>query len=127
MISNDGSVGEVKRNRGKQVEKGRSQLKKYTENVWRGHEDIKLKVGDSLPSGNFNYESGYYIYNVSYSYISDGMIGYDYTIEINRDKVAQYAATAVFLVSVVGLGIAITAIGVSTGGTAPVGVIAMLM
>ena len=82
LISKEGFVWDVKRDRPGHILAGIKQVKKYTENTWRGHAGVKLHVGqDEGQSGYFNHKSGLITYEVEYRYKEKGVIVYDYRVK----------------------------------------------
>ena len=72
----------MKRDRPGHILAGIKQVKKYTENTWRGHAGVKLHVGqDEGQSGYFNHKSGLITYEVEYRYKEKGVIVYDYRVK----------------------------------------------
>ena len=79
LISNDGYVWDVKRDKPRQIKSGKKQVKKYVDNIWRNN-NIKLYVGDDRIVGDsFLYHSENSTFYVSYRNAGDGVIAYDYT------------------------------------------------
>ena len=93
LISPDGQVWDVKRDKPRHIKAGKKQVQKYVDNVWKRHPDIPLSVGGSeIMSGTFNYKSGLTTYRVTYKYVGDGVIAYDYAIvDFDYQTVAQAA------------------------------------
>lgn len=104
LISPSGEVWEIKRNKSWQIERGKKQIKRYLEGTWKNNPEQDLKEGGYLPGGSFVYKSGAFEYDVSYHYVGDGVIAYDYTTKPDWDKVAQEALA----VSVLGIMIFLT-------------------
>ena len=81
LISSKGQVWDVKRDKPKQIEAGKKQVKKYVENTWAKSPDTPLIVGgNKIQSDLFYYKSGLITYKVNYRYAGDGVIAYDYSI-----------------------------------------------
>ena len=117
LISDDGQVWEVKRDKPRQIERGKSQVKKYSENIWKNSPNTELSIGGHIESGEFDYESGHIIYHVKYRYAGDGVIAYDYTMELDQKKVRQTVTAALGVLGVIGLGYLVAQTG---GALAPV-------
>ena len=81
LISFDGQVWDVKRDKPSQIEAGKKQVTHYVENIWAQFPDTELKVGgDQGFSGFFYHKSGLITYKVSYRYAGGGVIAYDYRV-----------------------------------------------
>ena len=81
LISPDGQVWDVKRDKPKQIEAGINQVQKYVANTWKNSPNTKLSVGDNIvPTTSFNYKSGLITYKVQYRSVGNGVIAYDYWI-----------------------------------------------
>ncbi len=78
LISKQGSVWEVKRDKPKQIEKGEKQLKKYVDNKWKENTAMKLSVGGYIKSESFVEKIGADTYYIRYRYAGNGVIAYDY-------------------------------------------------
>ena len=91
LISSNGSVWDVKRDKMKQIENGVKQVKKYTENTWKNYPDVDLHVGGYISSGSFVKTLNVDTYYISYYYAGDGVIAYDYEKVTDWEMVGQYA------------------------------------
>ena len=81
LISPDGQVWDVKRDKPRQIKAGKKQVAKYVENTWARSPDTPLSVGgNEIESGFFYYESGLTTYKVTYRCAGDGVIAYDYRV-----------------------------------------------
>ena len=81
LISQDGQVWDVKRNKPRQIKAGQNQVEKYASNIWLRSPDTPLSVGSNeITVGYFYYKSGLVTYKVQYWYAGDGVIAYDYAV-----------------------------------------------
>jgi len=81
LISWDGQVWDVKRDKPRQIKAGKRQVEKYVENTWARSPDTPLIVGgNEIESGYFYHKSGLTTYKVAYRYAGDGVIAYDYRV-----------------------------------------------
>ncbi|MBO7148589.1 MAG: hypothetical protein J6V93_01910, partial [Clostridia bacterium] len=96
LMNASGYIWEVKPNNERNIKKGRKQLEKYVSGKWSFNEATKLSYGYELPSGSFFYSpNSMTSYIVTYHYLDNGLIVYDYKENINWDLVEQGAkATA---------------------------------
>ena len=80
LISLDGQVWDVKRDKPRHIEAGKRQVKNYVANTWQNApEGVTLKVGgDLIESGSFYHQSGQTTYKVTYRNAGNGVIAYDY-------------------------------------------------
>ena len=79
MISSDGQVWDVKRNKPRQISAGEKQVSQYVTGTWRDHFGVPLDVGGpEIEARYFYYKSGYTTYKVQYEYAGNGVITYDY-------------------------------------------------
>ena len=113
LISDSGSVWEVKPDNPRAVKAGKKQVQKYANNKWKRHPDIDLQVGDQLDDMKFDYVSGCTTYHVSCKYKGDGVIAYTYEAEENWEKVGQKAVSAIGAVVLLGITL------LSEGATTP--------
>jgi len=81
LISPDGQVWDVKRDKPWHIRAGETQVKKYVANTWqKAPAGVTLKVGgDLIKRGSFYYQSGQTTYKVTYRNAGNGVIAYDYT------------------------------------------------
>lgn len=101
LISEDGRVWEIKRDKVNQIEKGKKQVKKNVANEWKKKKSTKLKVGNEIESDSFWYENGDKKYYISYRYAGDGVIAYDYSEYIDWERIGlKVGAAALFAVTV---------------------------
>ncbi len=91
LISNDGAVWDVKRDKPNQIAKGVTQVQKYVANEWKDHSDTDLYVGGEIAPGSFVQNINIDAYYISYRYAGDGVIAYDYYKITNWDTVKAYA------------------------------------
>ena len=97
LISSDGQVWDVKRDKPRQIKAGKKQVAKYAENIWAKSPDTPLSVGgNEIESGSFYHKSGLTTYKVTYRYAGDGVIAYDYSVS---DFDYQTLANTVLVVS----------------------------
>lgn len=95
LISSDGQVWDVKRDKPNHIEDGITQVQKYVANTWKNSPNTKLSVGDDIvPTTSFNYKSGLITYKVQYRSVGNGVIAYDYWI---TDFDTQTATQMVFI------------------------------
>jgi RHS repeat-associated protein len=81
LISPDGQVWDVKRDKPRQINAGKTQVENYVKNTWARSPDTLLSVGgNEIESGGFYYKSGLTTYKVTYRYAGDGVIAYDYRV-----------------------------------------------
>ena len=81
LISSDGQVWDVKRDKPRQISNGEKQVKKYVENTWARFPDTPLRVGgNEIESDSFYYKSGLTTYRVTYRNAGNGVIAYDYWV-----------------------------------------------
>ena len=95
LISDDGEVWEVKRDKPRQIRKGIRQVNKYVDNEWKQYPNRRLSVGEHLPSkslGLFTSKTGD-TYSVWYRYAENGVIAYDYK-KVSGDAAKQFAVNA---------------------------------
>jgi RHS repeat-associated protein len=111
LISSDGRIWDVKRDKNNQIKKGKAQVLKYTQNTWKRYPNRKLKVGGYIESGRFVVKLNIDTYYVSFRYAGEGIIAYDYEKKTDWEEVADIA-TGVVIVGGVAL------IIYATGGTA---------
>jgi len=98
LISSDGQVWDVKRDKPRQIKAGKKQVQKYVENTWARSPDTPLSVGgNEIESGYFYHKSGLTTYKVTYRYAGDGVIAYDYRVS---EFDYQTLATTVLVVGV---------------------------
>ena len=98
IISTDGRVWEIKRDRKNQIKRGRTQVNKYINGIWRNHREVFLREGDYIPSGQFQYKSGDTTYYVKYEYKGNGIVAYDYDTKTDWESVSE-KTLAVFFVA----------------------------
>ena len=91
LISNEGSVWDVKRDKPRQIAAGVRQVQKYTNNTWKNRPDVDLFVGGEIASGEFSTQINIDMYYVTYRYAGNGVIAYDYYKVCNFDTVKSYA------------------------------------
>ena len=99
LISGDGQVWDVKRDKPKQIAAGKEQVKNYVSNIWEKNPDpdnISLSVGgNEIEADMFTYQSGLTTYRVWYRYAGDGVIAYDYDIvKVDYQTIAISALSA---------------------------------
>ena len=98
LISSDGQVWDVKRDKPRQIKAGKKQVQKYVENTWARSPDTPLSVGgNEIESGYFYHKSGLTTYKVTYRHAGDGVIAYDYRVS---EFDYQTLATTVLVVGV---------------------------
>ena len=104
LISSDGQVWDVKRDKPRQIDAGKKQVERYAENTWARYPDTKLSVGrNEIESGFFYYKSGLTTYKVTYRYAGDGVIAYDYRVTEFDYQTLATAALAVGVVATIGI------------------------
>ena len=104
LISDDGYVWDVKRNKPRQISAGKRQVEKYVNNTWYRHEDIKLEVGkNEIEPGFFYHKNGLTTYKVSYWFAGDGVIAYDY--RASEFDYQTLASTALVVTAAIALGV----------------------
>ena len=97
LISDDGEVWEIKRDRRWQIRRGEKQLQNYVQNTWANNPGKRLSIGGYIQGRSFYYCSLGITYLVTYSYVGNGIIAYDYHItDVNLDML--------FLVTCMGAG-----------------------
>ena len=89
LISPNGEVWEVKRDKPRQIERGKTQLEKYVNNTWAKHPEVDLSVGGVIKGGQFPYKSGETTYYVTYRYAGNGVIAYDYRAQTDWNSVVN--------------------------------------
>ena len=96
LISRDGQVWDVKRDKPSQIAAGVKQVLQYTQNEWRKFKDknIDLKVGGYIDPDSFVVTLNIDTYYVSYQYAGGGVIAYDYYKVTDWETVKSYATTA---------------------------------
>lgn len=97
IISMDGQIWEIKRDKARQIERGRRQINKYINGTWRNHKDVVLREGDFIPSGQFQFRSGDTTYYVKYEYKGNGIIAYDYDTKTDWERVAEKTLAVIFV------------------------------
>ena len=97
LISWDGKVWDVKRDKPGQIEAGKDQVKNYVNNTWAQFPDIPLSIGgNEIEERLFYYRSGLTTYKVTYRYAGYGVIAYDYKVsEFDYQTLAKCAAVVV--------------------------------
>ena len=106
LISSDGQVWDVKRDRPWHIEAGEKQVQKYAANTWKNFPNVPLKPGGDMIAGDsFYYQSGQTTYKVSYRNAGNGVIAYDYT------KVERHTQTSANMSPLVAGAAAIAGIG----------------
>ena len=105
LISADGRVWDVKRDKPRQIRAGKKQVQKYVDNTWARSQDVSLSVGDNeIESDFFYYRSGLTTYKVTYRYVGDGVIVYDYRVsEFDQQTIAITMVAAAGVVAAVGI------------------------
>ena len=91
LIGPSGAVWDVKRDKPRQIATGVAQVQKYVANTWRNAPNIPLSVGGLIDPGSFVYQSGLTTYYVTYRYVGQGIIAYDYHSVTDRQKVGEAA------------------------------------
>ena len=92
LISQDGQVWDVKRDRSWHIDEGKDQVQNYVKNTWKNNPYVQLSVGGHISSGAFLYKSGAITYKVSYRYAGGGVVAYDYDIvDINLNINISFA------------------------------------
>ena len=92
LISPSGEVWDVKPNSERHIKRGEKQVNNYVENTWlRNTNNVELSIGGPIKSGNFSFEDSSIIYDVSYRYARNGVIVYDYSTKLNKEKVSNAA------------------------------------
>ena len=113
LISESGAVWEVKPNKNRHIKKGKEQVNNYVNNVWTKFPNTKLSVGGEIDPDMFSFKEGFTTYYVSYCYVGDGVIVYDYNTETDWEAVKTTAGWAAVI-------ICLAYLTVQTGGaTAP--------
>ncbi|MCQ2287114.1 MAG: RHS repeat-associated core domain-containing protein [Bacteroidales bacterium] len=113
LISSNGEVWEIKRDKPKQIERGKDQVKKYVDNTWKNQPKKKLSIGQYIESNSFTYKSGDTTYNITYRYAGDGVIAYDYSTKVDWERVGEKALATTLLAAT------IIAAAYSYGATSP--------
>lgn len=104
---------EIKRDKPKQIERGKDQVKKYVDNTWKNQPKKKLSIGQYIESNSFTYKSGDTTYNITYRYAGDGVIAYDYSTKVDWERVGEKALATTLLAAT------IIAAAYSYGATSP--------
>ena len=78
LISANGDVWEVKRDRPWHIAAGMDQVKNYVANTWINFPQMKLRIGGYIEQGSFLHKSNAIMYKVTYRYAGYGVIAYDY-------------------------------------------------
>lgn len=100
LISGDGAVWDVKRDKANQIAKGVTQVQRYVANTWKNRSDVKLYVGGYIAPDEFVETINVDTYYISYRYAGDGIIAYDYYKVTDWNAVKSYAvATGMSLLS----------------------------
>ena len=110
-----GEVWEVKREKTKQIISGWKQVEKYVANTWHKHKNVTLKLGGPIECDSFKFTSGFDTYYVSYRYIGNGVIAYDYKKTTDWEEVREFGvnvAVGAWVVTKIG-------ITISSGGAIP--------
>jgi len=107
IISSDGHIWDVKRDKPEHIAIGQAQVIKYTQGTWRHYPERKLQIGDNrISSGEFNYQSGLTTYKVTYRNAGNGVIAYDYEIiDFDEESAAEYAMATLVVTAIVAAGI----------------------
>ena len=114
LISEEGEVWEVKRDRLRHIAKGLLQVKNYVENTWHNRPEVMLSLGYEIDEGQLPpYRRGATTYYITYRYYSNGLILYDYTSEVDWKSVTNTAGNILLLAGSLGL-------MMLSGGMAPV-------
>ena len=96
LISSDGQVWDVKRDKPRQIKAGKNQVAKYVSNTWKNSPDTSLSVGgNQIAADSFYYKSGLVTYKVTYKYVGDGVVAYDYCVWEVDTKTITNAVLAV--------------------------------
>ena len=82
LISGDGRVWDVKRDKDAQIAAGKAQVKKYTDNTWKANLGVGLRVGGYINPDSFVTKLNIDTYYVTYRYAGDGVIAYDYVYAV---------------------------------------------
>ena len=81
LISKDGYVWDVKRDKPGHITRGAKQVKNYAANTWARFPSMDLKIGDNRTiEDHFYYTSGTETYLVTYQNVGNGVITYDYSL-----------------------------------------------
>ena len=116
LISFDGKVWEVKPNKERHIARGEKQVAKYTQGIWKhcpnpviGELEIGGETANSIIiGGSFVYETSLATYYITYQYVGNGVITYDYYEITDWVKVGELVfgtiaiAGIVYLVCVTG-------------------------
>ena len=103
LISEDGRVWDVKRDKPKQIAAGVSQVDKYIKNKWKRDMDMKLETGGYIESDSFFVTINVDTYYVSYRYAGGGVIAYDYyKVDTDWEQVMEYAKDVAGVVAIAG-------------------------
>ena len=97
LISPDGQIWEVKRDKSRQINAGKKQVEKYAcTGIWKNSPNTSLSIGgDEIETGFFYYKSGLTTYKVTYRYAGNGVIAYDYRVsEFDTQTLAAAAMVA---------------------------------
>lgn len=103
LISQNGQVWDVKRDKPRQIKAGKKQVQKYVENTWARSPETPLSVGgNEIETGYFYHKSGLTTYKVTYRYAGDGVIAYDYRVS-NFDYQTLTTALIIGIASAAGI------------------------
>ena len=117
LISSDGAVWDVKRDKPNQIASGVKQVNKYVANEWKNNPNTDLYVGGYIDPGSFVVTLNVDTYYVDYHYAQNGVIAYDYYKVTDWEQVGEYAKNALGVVVIAGCSYAIYQSG---GSLAPV-------
>ena len=113
LISGDGRVWDVKRDKDAQIAAGKAQVKKYTDNTWKANPGMGLRVGGYINPDSFVTKLNIDTYYVTYRYAGDGVIAYDYYKVTDWDGVKEFVKNAIGIIVIAGGVYAV----VQSGGT----------
>ena len=109
LISFDGKVWEVKPNKERHIVRGEKQVAKYTQGIWKNcpnpvMEELGIggKTANSIIiGGSFVYETSLATYYITYQYVGNGVITYDYYEITDWTKVGELVFGTITIAGIV--------------------------